>query len=259
MDRRASRSASKNGYRNAQASVLAPTGTIGLMMDCDTTGIEPDLALVKFKKLVGGGSMQIVNQTVPRALRSLGYQEEQVEAIVEYIAEHGHVVDAPGLKPEHYAVFDCAMGERVDRADGPRPDDGGGPAVPLRRDLQDGQHAGVGHRRGRREDLLRGLEARPQGAGDLPRQLQGRPAAVGRQARRRPRPAGRRPPAEPVVEKVVEYRPVRKRLPKKRPSQTVVVLGRRRRGLHDRLVLPGRRPRRGLPQDVASRARPWPA
>ena len=76
--------------------MLAPTGTIGLMMDCDTTGIEPDLALVKFKKLVGGGSMQIVNQTVPRALRNLGYQEEQVEAIVEYIAEHGHVVDAPG-------------------------------------------------------------------------------------------------------------------------------------------------------------------
>ena len=92
--------------------MLAPTGTIGLMMDCDTTGIEPDLALVKFKKLVGGGSMQIVNQTVPRALRSLGYPEEQVEAIVEHIADHGHVVDAPGLKPEHYAVFDCAMGER---------------------------------------------------------------------------------------------------------------------------------------------------
>ena len=91
-----------NGYRNAQASLLAPTGTIGLMMDCDTTGIEPDLALVKFKKLVGGGSMQIVNQTVPRALKNLGYQQEQAEAIIEYIAEHGHVVDAPGLRPEHY-------------------------------------------------------------------------------------------------------------------------------------------------------------
>ena len=102
-----------NGYRNAQSSLLAPTGTIGLMMDCDTTGVEPDLALVKFKKLVGGGSMQIVNQTVPRALRSLGYQSEQVEAITEYIAEHGHVVNAPGLRPEHYEVFDCAMGERA--------------------------------------------------------------------------------------------------------------------------------------------------
>ena len=101
-----------NGYRNAQASVLAPTGTIGLMMDCDTTGIEPDLALVKFKKLVGGGSMQIVNQTIPRALRRLGYTQETVEAIVEYIAENGNVIDAPGLKPEHYSVFDCAMGVR---------------------------------------------------------------------------------------------------------------------------------------------------
>jgi ribonucleoside-diphosphate reductase alpha chain len=103
----------KNGYRNAQASLLAPTGTIGFMMDCDTTGIEPDLALVKFKKLVGGGSMQIVNQTVPRALRNLGYQAEQIEAITEYISEHGHVVNAPGLRLEHYEVFDCAMGERA--------------------------------------------------------------------------------------------------------------------------------------------------
>ncbi len=103
----------KNGYRNAQASVLAPTGTIGFMMDCDTTGIEPDFTLVKFKKLVGGGSMQIVNQTIPRALKKLGYQQEQIEAIVEYIAEHGHVIDAPGLKTEHYEVFDTAMGARA--------------------------------------------------------------------------------------------------------------------------------------------------
>jgi ribonucleoside-diphosphate reductase alpha chain len=101
-----------NGYRNAQASVLAPTGTIGFMMDCDTTGIEPDFSLVKFKKLVGGGSMQIVNQTIPRALRKLGYTGETVEAIVEFIAENGHVIDAPGLKPEHYEVFDTAMGAR---------------------------------------------------------------------------------------------------------------------------------------------------
>ncbi|MEQ7123560.1 vitamin B12-dependent ribonucleotide reductase [Actinopolymorpha sp. B11F2] len=103
----------KNGYRNSQASVIAPTGTIGLAMDCDTTGVEPDLALVKFKKLVGGGSMQIVNNTIPRALDKLGYQQEQVEAIVEYISEHGHVIDAPGLRPEHYEVFDCAMGTRA--------------------------------------------------------------------------------------------------------------------------------------------------
>ncbi|MGW0625301.1 vitamin B12-dependent ribonucleotide reductase [Streptomyces sp. NPDC002758] len=103
----------KNGFRNAQASVIAPTGTIGLAMSCDTTGLEPDLALVKFKKLVGGGSMQIVNGTVPQALRRLGYQEEQIEAIVAHIAEHGNVIDAPGLKTEHYEVFDCAMGERA--------------------------------------------------------------------------------------------------------------------------------------------------
>ncbi|WP_224277953.1 vitamin B12-dependent ribonucleotide reductase [Nocardioides lacusdianchii] len=103
----------KNGFRNAQASVLAPTGTIGFMMDCDTTGIEPDFSLVKFKKLVGGGSMQIVNQTIPRALKKLGYQPEQIEAIVAYIGEHGHVIDAPGLKTEHYEIFDTAMGARA--------------------------------------------------------------------------------------------------------------------------------------------------
>jgi ribonucleoside-diphosphate reductase alpha chain len=94
------------------ANGLVSHNTIGLMMDCDTTGIEPDLALVKLKKLVGGASMHIVNHTVPRALRSLGYTEETVEAIVEFVAEHGHVIDAPGLRPEHYSVFDCAMGER---------------------------------------------------------------------------------------------------------------------------------------------------
>ncbi|WP_030162419.1 MULTISPECIES: vitamin B12-dependent ribonucleotide reductase [unclassified Glycomyces] len=102
----------QNGWRNAQASVLAPTGTISFMMDCDTTGIEPDLALVKFKKMVGGGSMEIVNQTVPRALERLGYDEGERDAIVAYIAEHGHVVGAPALEDEHYSVFDCAMGER---------------------------------------------------------------------------------------------------------------------------------------------------
>jgi len=103
----------KNGWRNAQASVLAPTGTIGFMMDCDTTGIEPDFSLVKFKKLVGGGSMQIVNNTVPQALTKLGYAAETIEAIVEHIAQHGNVVDAPGLKSEHYAIFDCAVGDRA--------------------------------------------------------------------------------------------------------------------------------------------------
>ena len=101
-----------HGFRNAQASVLAPTGTIGFMMDCDTTGIEPDFALVKFKKMVDGASLQIVNSTVERALRLLGYSSAESEAIVAHIAGHGHVVDAPYLKPADYAVFDCAVGVR---------------------------------------------------------------------------------------------------------------------------------------------------
>lgn len=103
----------ENGYRNAQASVLAPTGTIGFMMDCDTTGVEPDFSLVKFKKLVGGGSMQIVNQTIPRALAKLGYDDEQARRIVDFISENGHVIGAPGLAREHYEVFDTAMGQRA--------------------------------------------------------------------------------------------------------------------------------------------------
>jgi ribonucleoside-diphosphate reductase alpha chain len=103
----------EHGFRNAQATVLAPTGTIGLMMDCDTTGIEPDLALVKNKKLVGGGTMQIVNQTVARALRRLGYTEEQASDIVDYILEHNSVVEAPHLREEHSPVFDTSMGDRA--------------------------------------------------------------------------------------------------------------------------------------------------
>ncbi|MEO6712186.1 MAG: vitamin B12-dependent ribonucleotide reductase, partial [Mycobacteriales bacterium] len=103
----------QNGWRNAQASVLAPTGTISFFMDADTTGVEPDFSLVKSKKLVGGASMKIVNRTVEIGLRKLGYNEETVEAIVEYVAEHGTVVDAPGMKPEHYATFDCAVGDRA--------------------------------------------------------------------------------------------------------------------------------------------------
>ena len=97
------------GYRNAQATVLAPTGTIGFMMDCDTTGVEPDIALVKYKKLVGGGLMKIVNNTVPMALRHLGYEAAQVDAIVVYIDEHETIEGAPHLDPKHLAVFDCAF------------------------------------------------------------------------------------------------------------------------------------------------------
>ncbi|MGC8512801.1 MAG: vitamin B12-dependent ribonucleotide reductase [Acidimicrobiales bacterium] len=106
-------SAERHGVRNAQASVLAPTGTIGLLMDCDTTGIEPDLGLVKTKKLVGGGTMSIVNQTVPRALRRLGYTPEQVDDIVAYIDEHKSIVGSPHLRAEHLDVFACSMGDNT--------------------------------------------------------------------------------------------------------------------------------------------------
>jgi ribonucleoside-diphosphate reductase alpha chain len=103
----------KHGYRNAQATVLAPTGTISFLMDCDTTGIEPDFSLVKYKELVGGGQMTIVNSTVPLALETLGYSQAQVEQIVAYVNEHGTIVGAPGLKEEHLPVFDVAVGERA--------------------------------------------------------------------------------------------------------------------------------------------------
>jgi ribonucleotide reductase alpha subunit len=209
--RRGNELGATNGWRNAQASLIAPTGTISFMLDCDTTGIEPDLALVKFKKLVGGGSMQIVNQTVPRALSNLGYQPEQVEAIVEYVAERGHVVDAPGLKPEHYPVFDCAMGER--------------------------SISPMGHVRmmAAAQPFLSGAISKtvnmPESATvDEVEQIYfegwrlglkalaiyrdnckvGQPLSNARSAKEK---------AEP--EKIIEYRPVRTRLPKKRPSQTV--------------------------------------
>ncbi len=109
----ANENAARYGVRNSQASVLAPTGTIGLMMDCDTTGVEPDFSLVKHKNLVGGGSMSIVNQTVPRALTFMGYSEDKIKDIVEYIAENNTVVKAPHMKPEHYEAFACAVGDNA--------------------------------------------------------------------------------------------------------------------------------------------------
>ncbi|WP_433653476.1 vitamin B12-dependent ribonucleotide reductase [Micromonospora zamorensis] len=208
----------RNGWRNSQASVLAPTGTIGFMMDCDTTGVEPDLALVKFKKLVGGGSMQIVNQTVPRALRSLGYPEEQVEAIVEHIADHGHVVDAPGLKPEHYPVFDCAMGERsiapmghVRMMAAIQPFVSGAISktvnMPEAATVEDIEKIYF-------EGWKLGLKALAIYRDNC---KVGQPLSVGK-SNKATEPAANEPAA---VEKVIEYRPVRKRLPKKRPSETV--------------------------------------
>ncbi|MEU6118176.1 vitamin B12-dependent ribonucleotide reductase [Streptomyces sp. NPDC047117] len=204
----------KNGFRNAQASVLAPTGTIGLMMDCDTTGVEPDLALVKFKKLVGGGSMQIVNNTVPKALKRLGYQPEQVEAIVAHIAEHGNVIDAPALKPEHYEVFDCAMGERSISAMGhvrmmaaAQPFLSGAisktvnvPESATVEEIEDVYFQG----------WKLGLKALAIYRDNC---KVGQPLSAKKKEEEKK--------AEPVAEKkVVEYRPVRKRLPKGRPGIT---------------------------------------
>lgn len=203
----------KHGWRNAQASVLAPTGTIGFMMDCDTTGIEPDFSLVKFKKLVGGGSMQIVNQTVPRALTALGYPDEQVEAIVEYVAQHGHVVDAPGLRPEHYEVFDCAVGERSIAPMG---------HVRMMAAVQPFLSGAISKTVNMPESATveeveeiyfqgwkLGLKALAIYRDNC---KVGQPLSTGKKEKAAAA-------AEP--EKVVEYRPVRKRLPKKRPSQTV--------------------------------------
>ena len=206
----------ENGWRNAQASVLAPTGTIGLMMDCDTTGVEPDLALVKFKKLVGGGSMQIVNQTVPRTLRALGYQEEQVEAIVEFIAEHGHVIDAPGLKTEHYEVFDCAMGARAIKAMGhvrmmaaAQPFLSGAisktvnlPETATVADIEDVYYQG----------WKLGLKALAVYRDNC---KVGQPLSAGKSATESGSTT-----ADAPAHTVIEYRPTRTRLPKSRPSRT---------------------------------------
>lgn len=207
----------KNGYRNAQASVLAPTGTIGFMMDCDTTGIEPDFSLVKFKKLVGGGSMQIVNLTIPRALRKLGYTNETVEAIVEYIADKGHVIDAPGLKPEHYEVFDTAMGARSISAMG---------HVRMMAAAQPFLSGAISKTVNLPEDAtveeiedvyLQGWKLGLKAMAVYRDSCKvGQPLSDGGSTAKdaaADKAAGK-------VERIIEYRPVRKRLPKRRPSQT---------------------------------------
>ena len=171
------------GVRNSQASVLAPTGTIGLMMDCDTTGIEPDLGLVKLKKLVGGGTMSIVNQTIPRALRRLGYSAQQIDEIIAYIDEHKSILGAPHLTAEHLPVFACSMGDNVIHYEGHVRMMGAVQPLHLRRHLEDRQHAGGGHGRRRRGAAPAVVGARAEGGGHLPRQLQGRPAPVDRTRR----------------------------------------------------------------------------
>ena len=129
------------GVRNSQATVLAPTGTIGLMMDCDTTGIEPDLALTKAKKLVGGGTMFIVNQTIPRALHKLGYSDDEIDTIIAYIDEHKTIIGAPRVQGRAHAGVRVLDGRQHDPLHGSREDDGGGAAVHLGRDQQDREHA----------------------------------------------------------------------------------------------------------------------
>ena len=166
-------SATRNGYRNAQATVLAPTGTISFLMDCDTTGIEPDFSLVKFKELVGGGQMTIVNRTVPLALRDARLLEPRRSSRSRRTwPSTATIVGAPGLKRRAPAGVRRGGRRARDLAHGPRQDDGRGAAVHLGRDLEDGEPARVGHGRGHRRRLHRGLEARPEGAGDLPRRLE---------------------------------------------------------------------------------------
>ncbi|MBK8469800.1 MAG: vitamin B12-dependent ribonucleotide reductase [Actinomycetales bacterium] len=216
-----------NGFRNAQASVLAPTGTIGFMMDCDTTGIEPDFSLVKFKKLVGGGSMQIVNLTIPRALKKLGYQQESIEAIVEYIADKGHVIDAPGLRPEHYEVFDCAMGARAIPPMGHvrmmaacQPFLSGAisktvnlPETATVEEIADvylqGWKLGIKALAVYRDNCKVGQPLSDGGSTAMD-------AAAAKSAA-----AGAALEPEVRIVERIEYRPVRKRLPKRRPSQTI--------------------------------------
>ena len=205
-----------NGFRNAQASLLAPTGTIGFMMDCDTTGIEPDFSLVKFKKLVGGSSMQIVNLTVSRALANLGYDEKQSEEIVAYIAEHGNVVDAPHLSKDHYEVFDTAMGVRAIKPMGHvrmmaavQPFLSGAISktvnLPESATVEDIADVYM-------EGWRLGLKAIAVYRDNC---KVGQPLSDAKA-----KPAAAEAPAAPVVETRVEYRPRRKRLPKSRSGRT---------------------------------------
>ena len=177
----------EHGYRNAQATVLAPTGTISFLMDCDTTGIEPDFSLVKFKELVGGGQMTIVNQSVPMALEAMGYSEAEIDQINAHIAEKNTIVGAPGLKDEHLRGLRRRGRRAGDLPHRPHRHDGGDPALHLRGDLEDGQPAAERHDRGHRRRLHARLAGWPQGAGDLPRRLEDGAGA----AHRRPGREGR--------------------------------------------------------------------
>ncbi len=194
--------------------MLAPTGTIGFMMDCDTTGIEPDIALVKYKKLVGGGVLKIVNNTVPLALQRLGYTGEEIGAILQFIDEEETIEGAPALKPEHLSVFDCAFKPR----NGTRSIHYMGhirmmarrPAVPLRRHLQDRQHA---HRRPPSR-----TSSRPTSRPGSSASRRSPSTATAASAPSRSTPARRRPPSGPPAEAGPLARP--RRLPDERHAIT---------------------------------------
>ena len=233
--------------------MLAPTGTIGFMMDCDTTGIEPDFSLVKFKKLVGGGSMQIVNQTIPRALSKLGYDEEKVEAIVDFIAEHGHVIDAPGLKTEHYEVFDTAMGARALKPMGhvrmmaaAQPFLSGAISktvnLPETATVEEIEDIYL-------QSWKLGLKATAVYRDNC---KVGQPLSDGKSERKKDQPdanvAGRAGETKVVTKEVIVYAPTRKRLPKSAHLAHHLVHRRRRRGVHDLRRPRRRRARRGVPQ-----------
>ena len=238
----------QHGYRNAQATVLAPTGTISFLMDCDTTGVEPDFSLVKFKELVGGGQMTIVNKTVPLALQTLGYSDEHIEQIVAYVNEHGTILGAPGLEDEDLAVFDVAVGERaishmghIKMMGAVQPFISGA----ISKTVNMPQTASV-------EDIadayIQAWRLGHQGAGDLPRRLQDRAgAADGRPEGQagRDRHAGRDRQGRHRGDR--QGRPQAPQDAARAPVDHPQVLDRRPRGLHHRRDVRGRHDRGDLP------------
>ena len=233
----------EHGYRNAQATVLAPTGTISFLMDCDTTGIEPDFSLVKFKELVGGGQMTIVNRTVPMALETLGYSATEIEQIVAYINDKSTIVGAPALQGRAPAGVRRRGRRAGDLAHGPHQDDGRGAAVPLGRDLEDGQPAADGD--------ASTTSPRPTPRARSTASRRWRSTATARRPRRRCAPTPR-------------TRPRPRQRPQARAAQDAArarvdhaqVLDRRPRGLHHRRQVRGRhRSARSSSPTSARRAR----
>ena len=225
-----------HGYRNAQATVLAPTGTISFLMDCDTTGIEPDFSLVKFKELVGGGSMKIVNGSVDLALETLGYSESEVSQIEAYIAEHDTIIGAPGPEGRAPARVRRRGRRALDLAHRPHRHDVRDAAVHLGSDLEDGEPAVDGDDRRHRRRLLIRLGEGPEGPRDLPRRLEDRPGAEDRRRREEGRRGRGRRRAARAEEDAARAR-----------VDHAQVLDRDAGGLHHRRQVRGRLGRRDLP------------